>query len=87
MSKGDLPVKFTWHLNGKEINPRNKMGIILTTISKKTSIMNIESISAMHRGVYTCEIKNEAGQANHTTTLTVNGLNLCSIVLSLFIFI
>ncbi|KAI8422223.1 hypothetical protein MSG28_006118 [Choristoneura fumiferana] len=60
MSKGDLPVTFTWRFNGEQIKPRNSLGIVLTTISKKTSILNIESVSSVHRGSYTCEIKNDA---------------------------
>ncbi|XP_047530731.1 Down syndrome cell adhesion molecule-like protein Dscam2 isoform X3 [Vanessa atalanta] len=72
MSKGDLPVTFTWLLNGEEIRPRNNLGIVLTTISKKTSILNIESVNAVHRGSYTCELKNQAGETNHTTLLSVN---------------
>lgn len=73
MSKGDLPVTFTWRFNGEQIKPRNSLGIVLTTISKKTSILNIEPVSSVHRGSYTCEIKNDAGQTNHTTLLSVNG--------------
>lgn len=74
MSKGDLPVAFKWRFNGEEIRPRNKLGIVLTTISKKTSILNIEPVSSIHQGSYTCEIKNDAGETNHTTLLSVNGL-------------
>lgn len=73
MSKGDLPVTFKWLLNGEEIQSRNNLGIVLTTISKKTSILNIDSVNAVHRGSYTCEIKNQAGETNHTTLLSVNG--------------
>lgn len=73
MSKGDLPVRFKWLFNGEEIKPRNTLGIVLTTISKKTSILNIEAVSSVHRGSFTCEIRNDAGQTNHTTLLSVNG--------------
>ncbi|KAI5642678.1 immunoglobulin domain-containing protein [Phthorimaea operculella] len=74
MSKGDLPVAFRWRFNGEEIKPRNNLGIVLTTISKKTSILNIEAVNAIHRGSYTCEIRNDAGETNHTTVLSVNVL-------------
>lgn len=73
MSKGDLPVRFKWLFNGEEIRPRNNLGIVLTTISKKTSIMNIEAVNSVHRGSFTCELKNDAGETNHTTLLSVNG--------------
>ncbi|CAG4948443.1 unnamed protein product [Colias eurytheme] len=74
MSKGDLPVTFKWRFNGEIINSHNTLGIVLTTISKKTSILNIEAVNAVHRGSYTCEIRNAAGQTNHTTLLSVNVL-------------
>lgn len=73
VSKGDLPITFKWLFNGEEIKPQNSLGIILTTISKKTSILNIEAVGSLHRGYYTCEIKNDAGQTNHSTLLSVNG--------------
>nr|XP_037870634.1 Down syndrome cell adhesion molecule-like protein Dscam2 isoform X47 [Bombyx mori] len=72
MSKGDLPVNFKWLFNGEEIKPLNNLGVVLTTISKKTSILNIESVRSVHRGSFTCEIKNQAGQTNHTTILSIN---------------
>lgn len=78
MNKGDLPVAFKWLFNGEEIKPRNNLGIVLTTISKKTSILNIEAVNSVHRGSYTCEIRNQAGQTNHTTLLSVNG-SLCDL--------
>lgn len=81
MSKGDLPVAFKWRFNGEEIKPRNNIGIVLTTISKKTSILNIEAVSSVHRGSFTCEIKNDAGETNHTTLLSVNG-SLYSLLVS-----
>ncbi|XP_068632811.1 cell adhesion molecule Dscam1 isoform X20 [Battus philenor] len=72
MSKGDLPVTFKWLFNGEEIKPLNSLNIVLTTISKKTSILNIESVNYAHRGSYTCQLKNTAGETNHTTALSVN---------------
>ncbi|KPI92826.1 Down syndrome cell adhesion molecule-like protein CG42256 [Papilio xuthus] len=74
MNKGDLPVTFQWLFNGEEIKPHNSLNIVLTTISKKTSIMNIESVNYAHRGSYTCRLKNAAGETNHTTLLSVNVL-------------
>ncbi|CAH2076517.1 unnamed protein product, partial [Iphiclides podalirius] len=73
MSKGDLPVTFKWLFNGEEIRPHNPLSIVLTTISKKTSILNIEAVNYAHRGSYTCQLKNAAGETNHTTLLSVNG--------------
>ncbi|KAG6458279.1 hypothetical protein O3G_MSEX010787 [Manduca sexta] len=72
VSKGDLPITYKWLFNGEEIKTQNTLGILITKISKKTSILNIEAVSAIHRGSYTCEIKNAAGMTNHTTVLSVN---------------
>ncbi|KOB76283.1 Dscam [Operophtera brumata] len=92
MSKGDLPVRFKWLFNGEVIKPRNNLGVVLTTISKKTSILNIEAVRSVHRGSFTCEIKNDAGETNHTTLLSVNGspprvlVFFLSLYLTLFMF-
>lgn len=73
VSKGDLPLNITWTLNGQTISKNNKMGIVLTNINRKTSIMNIDSVSGIHRGIYHCVATNPAGTANHSAVLEVNG--------------
>ncbi|XP_026315584.1 Down syndrome cell adhesion molecule-like protein Dscam2 isoform X16 [Hyposmocoma kahamanoa] len=72
VSKGDLPLNITWMLNGQTISNNNKMGIVLTSINKKTSIMNVDSVSGIHRGTYHCVATNPAGTANHSAILEVN---------------
>lgn len=73
VSKGDLPLNITWMLNGQTISNNNKMGIVLTSINRKTSIMNVDSVSGIHRGTYHCVATNPAGTANHSAILEVNG--------------
>lgn len=74
VSKGDQPLNITWVLNGQVIPKNNNMGIVLTVINKKTSILNIDSVSGIHRGTYLCVATNMAGSANHSAVLEVNGI-------------
>lgn len=74
VSKGDQPLNITWVLNGQVIPKNNNMGIVLTVINKKTSILNIDSVSGIHRGTYLCVATNMAGSVNHSAVLEVNGI-------------
>lgn len=69
---GDLPINVTWLLNGYPIE--SDMGISLGSMGKRTHILNIESASDIHAGNYTCKAENDAGTAQHTTLLVINGL-------------
>lgn len=73
LSKGDQPLNISWVLNGQVIPKNNDMGIVLTVINKKTSILNIDSVSGIHRGTYLCVATNMAGSVNHSAVLEVNG--------------
>lgn len=76
ISKGDQPLNITWMLNGRTIPRQNELGIALTSISKKTTILNIDSVSGVHRGTYHCVATNLAGSTNHSAVLEVNGTKL-----------
>jgi hypothetical protein len=78
MNKGDLPANFSWSFNGKKISHGNTMGIAIGSMSRKMSILNIDSTNGTHRGVYVCHVENMAGQVNHSATLEVNGSFLYS---------
>lgn len=73
MNKGDLPANFSWSLNGKKISKDNTLGIGIGSMSRKMSILNIDSVNGTHRGIYVCHVENLAGQVNHSATLEVNG--------------
>lgn len=68
-SKGDLPVSFTWLLDGEEI------GTAATTVNvgRQTSLLIIQSVTFRHAGEYACIASNPAGIANETATLVVKG--------------
>lgn len=70
--KGDLPLEIRWTLNGALIvNGEN--GFTLVRLNKRTSLLNIDSLNAFHRGVYKCIATNEAGSSEHVAELQVNG--------------
>lgn len=86
VSKGDQPMNISWIFNGQLVNKKNDLGIVLTSINKKTSILNIEAVSGTHRGTYVCVATNRAGSANHSAVLDVNGTSLDHHLL-VFVFI
>lgn len=69
--KGDVPVNITWRLNDRPIS--ETPGISIMKMSAKASGLTIESVSAIHRGIYTCFAQNAAGHTNHSAELAVNG--------------
>lgn len=72
VSKGDLPLKIEWYIDGSKVNSGD-MGIYLVN-TKRTSQLSIESVTHQNQGNYTCVVTNEAGFTNHTTQLYVNGI-------------
>lgn len=70
-SKGDLPITFTWLLDGEEI------GTAATTVNvgRQTSLLIIQSVTFRHAGEYTCIANNPAGSTNETSFLVVKGIN------------
>ncbi|XP_043064041.1 Down syndrome cell adhesion molecule-like protein Dscam2 isoform X45 [Drosophila ficusphila] len=69
--KGDLPLEIRWSLNSAPIiNGEN--GFTLVRLNKRTSLLNIDSLNAFHRGVYKCIATNEAGTSEYVAELQVN---------------
>lgn len=71
VTKGNIPVNITWFLNGKPI--QEVRGVTVTKIGHKSSSLSIDSVASTHTGVYTCFASNQAGHANYSTELAVNG--------------
>lgn len=71
LSIGDLPVKFSWTLNGQPLN--NIQEVAISSVGKKTSVISIDSIDEHHAGNYTCTAKNKAGSASYSSQLIVRG--------------
>ncbi|XP_045495019.1 Down syndrome cell adhesion molecule-like protein Dscam2 [Colias croceus] len=72
VSKGDQPLNISWIFNGQIVSRHNDLGIVLTNINKKTSILNIDSVNGSHRGTFSCVATNAAGSVNHSAVLEVN---------------
>lgn len=64
-----------WYFDGKPIY--NMEDVSISRFGRKSSIINIESVQAEHRGKYTCKAINWAGSAYFTAELEVNGDWVC----------
>lgn len=69
---GDFPYNITWYFNDEPITYFDGVSILMH--GKRSSSLNIESVSAQHSGNYTCIGSNTAGRASITTTLSIRGL-------------
>ena len=93
INKGDLPIEIWWTLtesdvvNASEKTLTSNDGVVITRTGNKLGILNIESVNARHRGNYTCYAKNNAGVAQHSALLKINGyLKMKKILLFMTIF-
>lgn len=62
----------TWFFNGRKIE--NQPNFTINKMSKRTTVLMIESVSINSIGNYTCVAKNAAGISEHTATLNVIGI-------------
>lgn len=72
VTEGDLPVDIRWTTLGTTHS--GLMGISVTKIGSKSSILQIDSVDASHSGDYTCMAQNAAGKASYSAKLTVVGV-------------
>lgn len=73
ITKGDIPINITWTLNDLPISSSTR-GVSVMRNSPRLSALSIESVSAEHRGIYTCYAKNLAGNSSQSAELSVNGI-------------
>lgn len=71
VSEGDLPLTIEWFMNDQPVE--EYMGISVTKIGKRSSILSIDSVTHEHVGNYTCKTRNAAGEVTFTSELHVNG--------------
>ena len=71
ITRGDEPLKITWHLHGDDLS--SEPSITTTMIGTRTSILIINSVGYRHSGLYSCLASNPAGTATYSTELKVNG--------------
>lgn len=70
--QGDFPVNTTWLLNNEPYYQVN--GISVQLNGKRGSSLNIDAVTALHAGNYTCIAVNKAGNVSSSTILVVKGL-------------
>ncbi|XP_011303881.1 Down syndrome cell adhesion molecule-like protein Dscam2 isoform X1 [Fopius arisanus] len=70
--KGDFPIHIEWSLNGELIR-NNYPDIVISTSSKRVSVLTIDQVTARHAGEYSCSASNAAGGTSYTVSLIVNG--------------
>lgn len=76
LQKGDRPVNFTWVFN--DIVLQSGDGIQLDYIGK-SSILTLDPVRGIHKGIYTCIASNRAGEEQVSATLVVNGIVVHSV--------
>ena len=72
--KGDLSLDIQWSLNSVPI-VHGQNGFSVVRLNVRTSSLNIDSLTANHRGVYKCIATNGAGSSENVAELQVNGLS------------
>lgn len=71
VSKGDMPITFSWLFNG-EVIPI-EMSVNIAPFGKKTSVLSIDNADESHIGNFTCVATNRAGGTTYTAALFVKG--------------
>ena len=71
VTRGDEPLKISWHLHGDVIS--SEPSITTTMIGTRTSILIIQSVGYRHSGIYSCRAQNPAGSDTYSAELKVNG--------------
>lgn len=74
VNEGDLPLEIRWELNGNYFF--EDLGIVTSSVGKKSSLLSIDAISSAHSGEYSCIAENRAGRTRLSSLLNVNG-NFC----------
>lgn len=76
-------MEFRWVLNSSPV-VASENGISIVKLNQRTSTLSINSVEAMHRGIFKCIAINKAGISEHTAELHVNGLFICFFFFILF---
>lgn len=71
VSKGDTPFNITWKMDGHSAMSND---VTITKLGERGSLLMFSSVAAHHRGLYTCQVSNVAGETSYKATLVVNGM-------------
>lgn len=72
ISQGTLPITISWNFNGGFLQPDNSRKI--HDFGGRTSILTIEPLSDLHRGMYGCSASNSAGTDKAEAELVIHGI-------------
>ena len=84
VSAGDLPIDFTWLLNGRRLKTSAQLGYTSVVVSHQTSLLIIANVGIDQAGNYTCLVNNSAGHASTSIQVKVNGNLMCLETVALF---
>ena len=71
VSEGDEPLTISWSFHSNDI--KSDLGISITPIGTRGSMLIINSVDHKHSGNFTCSARNMAGTKAQTVELKVNG--------------
>ena len=71
VTKGDMPLSIRWSMHGDAAD--SVESISTSQAGPRASFLSIPSVSHHHRGIYTCQVTNEAGKASASAVLKVKG--------------
>lgn len=69
--KGDTPLSLKWLFNGRRLEVDDDVKI--TSMGDRVSALTIPAVEGKHSGLYACLAENDAGRANNSAHLKVNG--------------
>ena len=76
VGEGDLPIELSWTFRGDSQTGLADMGISTTRVGPRSSVLQIDSVTAAHSGEYTCTAKNSVGSQSVSAHLEVLGITL-----------
>ena len=79
IQKGSQPFVFQWYKNGDLIKSSDRYEV--QTFSKLTTL-NIDKVTRLDSGNYTCLVKNSVGSDSQNVLFTVKGMYFSSISLT-----
>lgn len=60
-----------WSFNNQPIT--SESDIVIAKMGKRSSVLTIESVTALHAGKYVCQVENKAGNSVYSAELKVIG--------------
>lgn len=91
VTKGDLPLSFSWTVDGRPVVSSPGGSLKTVQIDPYTNLLSVDSLQPAHSGNYTCSVDNSAITASHsattpTTTASSTGQRQSQLVLIQGIF-